>query len=67
MKKIHAAANERKGRITMDDLRAFKLKKNEQAIQEWLDLSKEMGMSRDEIAAEFQRMVEDVNAGRIRS
>ena len=51
----------------MDDLRAFKLKKNEQAIQEWLDLSKEMGKSKDEIAAEFQRMVEDVNAGRIRS
>ncbi len=35
----------------MDDLRKHKLKKNEQAIQEWLDLSKEMGMSENEIAA----------------
>ncbi len=50
----------------MDDLRKHKLKKDEQAIQEWLDFVNERGMSEYEIAAEFQRMVEDVNAGRIR-
>ena len=66
MEKIHAA-DERKGRNTMDELKAYKLKKHEKTIQEWFDAARERGMSEDEISVEFARMVEDVNAGRIRS
>ncbi len=43
----------------MDDLRAHKLKKAERDIQKWFDLTKERGMTKDEIDAEFARMVED--------
>ena len=59
-------ANERKGRNTMDDLRAHKLKKYEQAIQEWLDFVNERGMSEDEIDAEFERMFENGRTEKLR-
>ena len=64
-KKIHAA-NERKGRNTMDDLKKHKLKKAERDIQKWFDLSRARGMSEDEISVEFARIFEDVNSGKIR-
>ena len=51
----------------MDELKAYKLKKAEEDIQVGLDLMKESGMSEDEIAAAFARIVEDVDSGRIRS
>ncbi len=51
----------------MDDLRAHKLKKAERDIQKWFDLSKEMGKSKDEISVEFEKMVKNANAGKIRN
>ncbi len=51
----------------MDDLRKHKLKKDEKTIQEWFDVARAKGMSEEEIAAEFARIFEDVNSGRVRS